>query len=195
LKLKLKKPSIKLKSKMKLKTNKLTNIETQTPTSILQEESHIHEEKVEKEVKDNSSIFDDLNNAIEISNEEKTFVERNATDSPTMDDVENFVFDEQIEISEDDYIAELKENLAKLKKSTGDQVPKALAKCLLFIKENDFLSKNLKPDDLFTLVTGLRNSHKFMVRVKAKTVKKKVEKANKTQKALNTLKGLGGFKL
>jgi len=111
-------------------------------------------------------------------------------ENPTIDDVSNFVFEEQPDETDEAIMHQFSTMLSSLSKSTGDQVPVNLAKNLKFIKTHAFLADILKPESISILVTALRKSYSFTVDTKTE---KSTKKALQNKKLSEVSDSLGGF--
>ena len=107
--------------------------------------------------------------------------------NPTLEDVSKFVFEEQPDASTEEITETFSEMIDELSVSTGDQVPKNVARCLKFIKEHAFLAEILKPEAIGVLVTGLRKSYGFIVKTKSANSEKKQARAKKQNAVLDSL--------
>lgn len=108
---------------------------------------------------------------------------------PTLSDISKFVFEEQPDQSTQEIADDFSSMLDELSLSVGDQIPTNLARCLEFMKENDFLADILKPENTQTLVRSIRKSYGFVVATQTEKGKKKKETAQKVNKVLDNLAG------
>lgn len=109
---------------------------------------------------------------------------------PTLQDVSDFVFEEQDEDFDMDDAENLLLYMQQLEAATGTDIPRNLTKCLKFLQANASLVDILKPEHIAILVTGARKSYGFVVQNKTERSQKKAENSKKVDKILDTMSGL-----
>jgi len=107
--------------------------------------------------------------------------------NPTMEDVSNYVFEEQPEESTLEITNKFDELLESLVTATGNDIPDLLAKNLEFIKEHAFLAEILKPESIGHLCNAMRKSYGHVVQAKNERTKKTSARAKKENAVMDSL--------
>lgn len=108
--------------------------------------------------------------------------------NPTLEDVSNFVFEEQPTQTNEQIVTRFQELLSELESSLGDQVPRNLTTCMEFMESHPFLADILKPEAITPLVRALSKSYGYIVTIK----NEKDAKKQKQNEEINQISDLLG---
>ena len=111
--------------------------------------------------------------------------------SNTIEDISNYVFDEQPEQSTLEITQQFDNLLSSLNKASGADLPDLLAQNLLFIKEHPFLAEILKPESIGHLCNAMRKSYGYVVQAKTERSTKAAKRDVVADAVLGDLTDIG----